>query len=56
MPGEVCTVVPASGSRGSPICKALPALPMLNSPILVRTDYTSEDAWQQVSNEAAAGE
>jgi hypothetical protein len=30
----------------------MPTLPRLNSSLLVRTDFTSEDAWQQVSDEA----
>jgi hypothetical protein len=30
----------------------MPTLPRSNSSLLVRTDFTSEDAWQQVSDEA----
>jgi len=30
----------------------MPALPRSNSSLLVRTDFTSNDAWQQVSGEA----
>lgn len=30
----------------------MPTLPSLNSSLLVRTDFTSDDAWQQVSEEA----
>jgi hypothetical protein len=30
----------------------MPTLPRLNSSLLVRTDFTSDDAWQQVSDEA----
>jgi hypothetical protein len=30
----------------------MPTLPRLNSSLLVRTDFTSGDAWQQVSDEA----
>ena len=30
----------------------MPTLPRSNSSLLVRTDFTSDDAWQQVSDEA----
>jgi hypothetical protein len=30
----------------------MPALPRSNFSLLVRTDFTSDDAWQQVSDEA----
>jgi len=30
----------------------MPTLPRLNSSLLVRTDFTSDDAWQEVSDEA----